>query len=205
MLHTPFQTPLGLLNNLKLIAHLKTYNLQENDKGYSKLLWFAAYVPTINIFHCPFGFFRRYLSIPAVLETCMTYMKYIVGKPTLALLKCIIWWKIIFTRMKDYWAKISQPFCLKKLQLPRDQANMCEVNRPESVQLFQLKFPNPRNISPPIDGSKGTKFKCCLTVQTPIAMQVNFCLTLVRFSYLSYVESVQTSERCSFSQREASH
>ena len=70
---------------------------------------------------------------------------------------------------------------------------------------IQLKFPNPRNISPPIDGSKGTKFKCCLTVQTPIAMQVNFCLTLVRFSYLSYVESVQTSDRCSFSQREASH
>lgn len=44
----------------------------------------------------------------------------------------------------------------EKLQLPRDRANMCEVNRPESVQLFQLKFPNPRNISPPIDGSKGT-------------------------------------------------
>ena len=130
-----------------------------------------------------------------------------MDKPTLALLKCVIWWKIALTRRKDHWAKISHPFGLQKLppwiKTPRNRANACS-NSSGNCLIVSVKIPEYEKHLTPFHGTKLTKFKYDLTVKTPIAMQVNFCLTLVRFSYLSNVESVQTSDRCSVSQREAS-
>ena len=131
-------------------------------------------------------------------------IKYIMDKPTLALLKCVIRWKIALTRRKDHWAKISHPFGLQKLppwiKTPRNRANACS-NSSGNCLIVSVKIPEYEKHLTPFHGTKLTKFKYDLTVKTPIAMQVKICLTLVRYSYLSYFKSFQTSDTCSLSKR----
>ena len=61
------------------------------------------------------------------------------------------------------FAKTFYTPCIKT---PRDRAKLCVANRS-------------KNIAPPFHGTKLKKFKYCLTVQTPIAVQERFCPTLV--------------------------